>query len=115
MGRTSSSNDGFGRGAAPAAGPFSLSKDKFKEKAEQLAALKGQKPARDAFAPKPAERKVSAPEVVETRPPVVREAAFRPDPPHRTWVLANGASLEVVASQPHLAKTEALKQGENQV
>jgi outer membrane protein OmpA-like peptidoglycan-associated protein len=115
MGRTSSSNDGFGRDAAPAAGRFSLSKDRFREKAEQLAARKGGKAAGDAFAPKPAAKKDTVREAAEASAPIVREAAFRPEPPRRARMLANGAWLKVVASQPQAAIAEMLKRGEKQV
>ena len=112
MGRTSYSSDAFGRGSAPASGPFSLSKDRFKERAEKLAARKSEKAGRDAFAPRPAAKRDIAPKPSEAPPPVVREAAVRPEAARRTWMLANGASLKVVASQPQVAKAETLKQGE---
>ena len=112
MGRTSSSSDAFSRGAAPAAGLLATGKDHFKEKADRLAAKKG-RPAGDAFAAtaKPAVAKTfHAP--VETPPPVVREAAFHPEPPRKGRILANGAALEVVASQPQVETAETLKRGE---
>lgn len=115
MGVASSSKDPFGRSAQPAAGPYVLGRDRFRELAEAAAAKKGARP-KDAFAGtakaqadaywKPAEPKISP----------VREAAFRPDAPPpkggKGRMLSNGAALHVVASEARTVPADAAKIGE---
>jgi outer membrane protein OmpA-like peptidoglycan-associated protein len=112
MARTTSSSNGLGRNNG-SAGPFLLSRDRFKEKAEKLAARKGAKPAGDAFVARPAASKGTIRVPTDVPAPAPREAP--PAPPRRTWTLANGAALQVVASQPETAEVKIAERDEKRI
>jgi outer membrane protein OmpA-like peptidoglycan-associated protein len=116
MGRDTFTHDAFSRGSAPAAGLHTPVRDHFREKAQRLAARRGVSQGRDAFAPAAQTAKKDAVRPpLETPPPAVGEAAFSPAPPRKFRTLANGASLEVVASRPLVVETKALKRHEERV
>ena len=115
MSVAASSKDPFGRTAAPAAGPYVLGRDRFKELAELTAAKKSPKP-KDAFAG-------TARTLADAywRPPIqktssVHEAGFRVDVPPpkggKGRMLSNGAALHVVASEPRDLVVEKAKGAE---
>jgi outer membrane protein OmpA-like peptidoglycan-associated protein len=115
MGRDRFTRDAFSRRSAPAAGLHAPVKDHFREKAQRLAARKGVNQGRDAFAPVlHAARKDAARAPFET-PPAVNEPPVSPAPPRKFRMLANGASLQIVASQPKVVESETLKRDVKQI
>jgi outer membrane protein OmpA-like peptidoglycan-associated protein len=130
MGNTPSFTDAFGRPGSPAAGPHALAPDRFKPKADQDAVKRAGKPG-DAFAGKgPAKgataasfynpfdtrpRAAAMQPAPEARPEKARPERAKPvkakaDKPQR--MLANGAALQVVASQPDILPFEKVERSE---
>ncbi|MDP3737783.1 MAG: OmpA family protein [Hyphomonadaceae bacterium] len=115
MGVASSSKDPFGRSAQPAAAPYVLGRDRFKEQAEAAAAKKAPRP-KDAFAGTARTQADAYWKPADPNNPPVREAGFRADAPPpkggKGRTLSNGAALHVVASAPREVPADPAKIGE---